>query len=91
MGCYMGLSTMTVFVAKCKRIVTIDRIKWFLIFAGDRGRGSQCVEMERGVAYGQGDHHGVEWVESFSYVKTRKNSVPGYIWVIPQKSGRSLK
>jgi len=87
----VGLSTMTVFVAKCKRVIAGDRIKQFLIVVRDRRRGSHCVEMERGVAYGQGDHHGVEWAESFSYVKTRKNSVPGYFWVIPRKSGRSLK
>ncbi len=74
---YVGLSTMTVFVAKCKGVVAIDWIKWFLIITRDQRRGSQCVEVEMGVANGWGDHHGVKWTESFSYVKAHKNSVPG--------------
>jgi len=76
-GLYVGLNTMTVFVEKCEGRLTNNQRKRFLIFASGQKRGSQCVEMERGVADGWGNHHVGKPVESFSYVKMHKNLVPG--------------
>jgi len=79
--CYVArcvhLSTTVFVVAKGEGIGAVDWIILFLIFAGDQRRESRCVEAERGVADGWSDRHGGDWMGSFSYVKTHRNSVPG--------------